>query len=184
MERLRNTLVARGVAAMAHESLEQAPVSQECVLVAGRASDSAHRVFEAARISLSHGPECLAMARAKIGKRTVLAVAGSDARGLVYALLELADRVNFAADPLAALNTIKPVSEQPANKVRSVARAFVSDVEDMSWFRDRAFWSNYLTMLAGQRFNRFSLTFGIGYDFTTDISDCYFHFAYPFLLSV
>jgi hypothetical protein len=38
-------------------------------------------------------------------------------------------------------------------------------------------------MLATQRFNRFNLAFGLGYDFTTDIRDCYFHFAYPFLLS-
>ncbi len=38
-------------------------------------------------------------------------------------------------------------------------------------------------MLATQRFNRFSLTLGIGYDFTTGIRDCYFHFAYPFLVS-
>ena len=68
--------------------------------------------------------------------------------------------------------------------VRSVARAFVSDVEDKPWFNDRNFWPSYLSMLATQRFNRFNLTFGLAYDFTTDIRDCYFHFAYPFLLSV
>ncbi len=39
-------------------------------------------------------------------------------------------------------------------------------------------------MLAAHRFNRFNLTFGLAYDFTTDIRDCYFHFAYPFLVSV
>jgi len=76
------------------------------------------------------------------------------------------------------------VSERPANAIRSIARTFVSDVEDKSWFQDRAFWSRYLTMLAAQRFNRFHLMLGIGYDFTTGITDCYFHFAYPFLLAV
>ncbi len=76
------------------------------------------------------------------------------------------------------------VSEQPANAIRGIARAFVSDVEDKSWYQDRAFWSRYLTLLAAQRFNRFHLMLGIGYDFTTNITDCYFHFAYPFLLSV
>ena len=35
-----------------------------------------------------------------------------------------------------------------------------------------------------QRFNRFSLTLGLGYDFPTDIRDAYFYFAYPFLISV
>ncbi|HZG26535.1 MAG TPA: hypothetical protein VEZ17_18230, partial [Chitinophagaceae bacterium] len=42
----------------------------------------------------------------------------------------------------------------------------------------------YLTMLAGQRFNRFNLSFGIGYDFLQDVTDGYFVFAYPFLMAV
>ncbi|HEY3914454.1 MAG TPA: hypothetical protein VGN61_08215, partial [Verrucomicrobiae bacterium] len=45
-------------------------------------------------------------------------------------------------------------------------------------------WQRYLTILATNRFNRINLAFGLGYDFTTGITDCYFHFAYPFLLSV
>jgi len=39
-------------------------------------------------------------------------------------------------------------------------------------------------MLATQRFNRFNLSFGIGYDFLTNVTDSYFLFAYPFLLTV
>ena len=91
--------------------------------------------------------------------------AGQDARGLVYALLELADRVRNSADPAAALTLPAMVAEQPANVVRSVTRLFTSDVEDKPWFNDREMWPRYLTMLATQRFNRFNLSFGIGYDF-------------------
>src|ERR1041385_4454733 len=72
----------------------------------------------------------------------------------------------------------------PANTVRSVARFFVSDVEDKSWYNDRDFWRQYLPMLAANRFSRFNLTFGIGYDFARQIRDCYFHFPYPFLMDV
>ncbi len=79
---------------------------------------------------------------------------------------------------------MKPVSEHPANQIRSVGRSFASDVEDKPWFNDREFWTRYLTMLAANRFNRVNLTFGLAYDFTRDITDCYFHFAYPFLLAV
>ena len=74
--------------------------------------------------------------------------------------------------------------ERPANAVRSVQRLFTSDVEDKPWFNDREMWPRYLTMLAAQRFNRFNLAFGIGYDFLRDVTDAYFLFAYPFLLSV
>ncbi len=183
-EELREALAARGVSSQIYASLDAAPASLACILVAGRASNAARQLLGAAEVSLPDVPEALALARGKIGKRFVLLAAGADPRGLVYALLELADRVKFAADPMTALKSVKPVSEQPANAVRSVSRGFVSDVEDKPWFNDRNFWQSYLTLLATQRFNRFNLAFGLGYDFTTDISDCYFHFAYPFLLSV
>jgi hypothetical protein len=45
-------------------------------------------------------------------------------------------------------------------------------------------WKQYLTMVTAQRFNRFNLSFGIGYDFLQNVTDAYFLFAYPFFLSV
>ena len=183
-DQLRDALAARGVEAQIYPHLEQTSPSQECILAAGRSSASALQVLETAGVSLADAPESLALARGKAGKRTVLLAGGSDTRGLVYALLELSDRVNCAADPVAALKSVKPVSEKPANTIRSISRAFVSDVEDKPWFQDRAFWPPYLTMLAANRFNRFSLALGLGYDLPTGLRDCYLYFAYPFLLSV
>ena len=107
-------------------------------------------------------------------------IEGGDARGLVYGVLELADRVALGA-PLAP---DEPVVGRPANEVRSVARLFCSQVEDLGWFRDRAFWDRYLTMLATHRFNRFSLTLGLGYNYHRGVTDAYLYFVYPFLLSV
>ena len=109
---------------------------------------------------------------------------GRDAAGLVYALLDLADRVENGADAVASLDIRKAESERPANVVRSVNRLFTSDVEDKPWFNDREMWPRYLTMLATQRFNRFNLSLGIGYDFVRNVTDSYFLFAYPFLLDV
>jgi len=177
-------LTARGVAAQVYQNLDQASASQECILVSGINSDLAKHILDRAGIWLPGAPEAMALARGKIEFRMVLLAAGSDARGLVYALLELVDRMNFAGDPVAMLKAVRPVSERPANAIRSIGRAFVTNIEDLPWFNDRNFWTAYLTMLAAQRFNRFNLAFGLGYDFTTDIRDCYFHFAYPFLLSV
>jgi hypothetical protein len=39
-------------------------------------------------------------------------------------------------------------------------------------------------MLVAQRFNRFNLALGLGYDFAREIRDAYLHFAYPFLVGV
>ena len=83
----------------------------------------------------------------------------------MYALLELADRVQHAGDPYPAIQAQEPLAEQPFNQTRSIGRSFVSDVEDKPWFNDRAMWPAYFSMLAAQRFNRFTLNFGIGYGY-------------------
>jgi len=78
----------------------------------------------------------------------------------------------------------RSIAGRPANAVRSVQRLFTSEVEDKPWFYDREMWPHYLAMLAENRFNRFNLSFGIGYDFLRGVTDAYFLFAYPFFLSV
>ncbi len=119
-----------------------------------------------------------------IAAKPGLRASASDPRGCVYALTELADRVRYGSDPLAALTLASPLLVQPANAVRSIARAFVSEVEDKPWYHDKAFWSDYLTALVTNRFNRFSLTLGLGYDFPRGVTGDYLHFAYPYLLDV
>ena len=127
--------------------------------------------------SVAHGArESLALAPA--GNQTLRAE-GADARGLVYALLELADRARQAPGRIAS-----PIVERPANPVRSVMRQFTCERLDKPWFYDREMWPRYLTMLATERFNRLHLAFGLGYDSLQQVADSYFLFLYPFLLSV
>lgn len=102
----------------------------------------------------------------------------------MYALLELADRVRHSEHPLSTLEQLQALVERPANSFRSIGRIFCSDVQDKPWFYDREMWPAYFSMLATERFNRFSLNFGIGYDFLDNVTDAYFLFAYPFLLAV
>jgi hypothetical protein len=111
-------------------------------------------------------------------------VCSGGARGLAYALVELAERVGAADDAIAALRPAAPIAETPANRVRSVLRAFCSDVEDKPWFYDEAGWTGYLDLLAASRFNRLQFALGFGYDFPTGVTEDYFHFAYPYLVDV
>ncbi len=97
------------------------------------------------------------------------------------------NRRNFliAAGALAGAPALpQSTAERPANAIRSIQRLFTSEVEDKPWFYDRAMWPRYLAMLAENRFNRFNLSFGIGYDFLRAVTDAYFLFAYPFFLAV
>ncbi len=111
-------------------------------------------------------------------------VTGIDRRGIVYGLLELTERVRLNDNPFTALHLSAPVVEITPNKVRSVARAFLSEIEDKSWFYDRAFWQEYLDAIAFARFNRFNFALGFGYDFPRGVTGDYLHFAYPYLVEV
>jgi hypothetical protein len=184
MRELEKTLSQRGLAVQRASSMEASSRGDFCILASGESSVAARKLLDEARLSLPAGPEALALVWGKLVHNSVLLACGSDVRGLVYALLELVDRVDCSPSLADALNPKKNVIERPANAIRAISRSFQSDVEDKPWFNDREFWPPYLTMLAAQRFNRFSLSFGLGYDFTRHITDCYFHFAYPFLVSL
>ncbi|HWC18542.1 MAG TPA: hypothetical protein VG498_16140, partial [Terriglobales bacterium] len=165
-------------------SLEEAPRSDIYVVAAGKPTPQVSAWLQAAGIRFPTNPESLALVSTSHQGRHLVLACGRDARGLMYALLELADRMRHGHDLEQTLRVEKPISEEPFNEVRSIGRLFVSDVEDKPWFNDREFWQNYFRMLATQRFNRFSLNFGIGFDTLQKVTDSYFLFLYPFLLDV
>jgi hypothetical protein len=184
VEQLKESLARRQVGTQFVARIAEAAAGLPCLVVSANGSPQAKEILAESRLNLYEAPESLGLVPGKSGGRPVLAACGIDSRGLTYALLELADRVTHAEHPLAAFAQRRPIIERPANKIRSVMRVFASDVEDKSWYYDRSFWRRYLTMLAAERFNRFSLALGLGYDFTSGIRDAYFHFAYPFLVTV
>jgi hypothetical protein len=184
IKQLEEILAAHGVSVFRCETLAQAKSTDLCILAAGLASPGAARILKQSHAAVSKTAESLGLIPAKVGDKQVILACGYDTRGLVYALLELADRAQNSSNALAALAIDRPILESPANTVRSVTRLFTSDVEDKPWYNDREMWPRYLSMLASQRFNRFNLAFGIGYDFIRQVTDAYFLFAYPFLLKV
>lgn len=186
-EHLAQTLKTCGISVTRVAKVQDAGEGSLCIVAAGAENASAERMLRSAGISVANVPEALALASVHERERPVLLACGRDVRGLVYALTELADVVMSASDSRTAMNALAAVettTEQPANEVRSMMRSFCSDVEDKPWYNDRAMWPAYFDMLATQRFNRFNLAFGIGYDFIRQVTDAYFEFTYPFLLKV
>jgi hypothetical protein len=173
-----------GWGVLRRDALGDAPADIPVLVIAGASAPVARDVLKAHKLALPAAPEALAIVAGRFAERNVTLACGSDVRGAVYATLELADRVRHASDPEDALRITTPVAEKPANRIRSIARCFESDVEDKPWFYDKSFWQAYLTMLATQRYNRFSLTLGLGYNRPRNVRDVYFYFAYPFLVSV
>ncbi len=181
---LRTALGTRGSAVNMVPRFDAAPAGTRCVVVAGAGSAAAQSILKAASVTLPSVAESLCLVSGAIAGRQALLASGSDVRGVVYALLELADRAAYADSAVDPLMVRTAIVEQPVNTIRSCARCFESDVEDKAWFYDRGHWTEYLSMLAAHRYNRFNLTFGLGYNSARNVPDAYFYFAYPFLLAV
>ncbi len=181
---LERALTGQHVKVSRPATLAKAPRGDVCLLVSGADTPVARNILKQAGTKVAKAPESLGLVPGRLETKSVVLACGSDSRGLVYALLELADRVNCATDPLAALDLRKPFLEQAANSVRSINRCFQSEIEDKPWFNDRSMWSAYLTMLASNRFNQFNLSMGLGYDYPQAVTDSYTYFTYPFFVSV
>jgi hypothetical protein len=184
VKELEKSLASEGIEVHRYDQLAQARSGDFNIVVAGSDSSIARLLLKDAKTDIPTVNEALGLVPVISDDKQVLLACGYDVRGLVYALLELVDRVQYSDQPFGSLTIHKPIIERPANAVRSVSRLFVSEIEDKPWFNDREMWKQYLTMLASLRFNRFNLSLGIGYDFLQNVTDAYFLFAYPFFFSV
>ena len=183
LKEVSQALAQHGIKVGEFASLQQTPAISFCIVASASHRNPARELLDTSAVALFDEPESLALAPfAKENKHGILAC--GDVRGLMYALLELADRARHSDSPLSALEQREAIAERPFNSIRSIGRIFSSDIQDKPWFYDREMWPAYFSMLAMQRFNRFSLNFGVGYDFLDNVRDAYFLFAYPFLLSV
>jgi hypothetical protein len=181
---LENSLSTRGVAVKRLTRFDRRSEIDLWIVVSATNRALARQLLQKAGLVMPQHDESLSLVAGKLYGKDMLLAGGTDTRGIVYAVFELADRVQYSSAPLDGLRLSRPVIEKPANAVRAINRCFVSIVEDKPWYNDRRYWQAYLSMLAAQRFNRFGLSFGLAYDFTRNITDCYFHFAYPFLVAV
>jgi hypothetical protein len=87
----------------------------------------------------------------------VLAVAGTDAVGLMYGLLEIADRVRL--EGAGAFDGIEDAVDLPDHRIRGLDRFIMGPMDD-EWFYSDDFWEYYLDRLAYCRFNRFVIVSG------------------------
>jgi hypothetical protein len=176
--RLAAALTAHGIALHVVQDVKQA---NGLLIVVGTPRSPLVADFPAA----SEGwgtPDSFRLVAGKIEDRPAVLVSAMDVRGFVYGLHELAERVVFGGP--VALHLDEHIEQSSPNSVRSVARAFLSEIEDKAWFYDREGWRAYLDMLTAARFNRFNFALGFGYDFPKGVTGDYLHFPYPYLVEV
>ncbi|MCL2059525.1 MAG: hypothetical protein FWH01_10810, partial [Oscillospiraceae bacterium] len=104
-----------------------------------------------------------------VGGAAVLS--GSDARGLAYAVMEMAERVVERGE--AALLELEPETKAPSVAVRGIDK-LICNTGDCDWWMSEDYWRYRLEGMLRARFNR--LTFLVGFD-TSYLSPPYPYFV-------
>lgn len=158
--KLKDALRGKGVEISEAES--QLSGSDLVVLVGlGNGHGAAATALAELKASIPNGPEalCVRTDGRYLGKPAIV-VAGSDDVGLMYAALDLADRVGWTASGGNPFQFVRDVYESPALKERGVVMFTMNRAYFESRLFDEQFWARYFDMFAKNRFNRLVLVFG------------------------
>lgn len=131
------------------------------MLILGTQADSERIRFLLSQndLQLPGAKESLLVKRLNEHGRTILMVTGSDDRGLMYALLELAEQVKHLEKEQDWFAALKESSQKQLVPVRSMAVLLHSENCEKDWYYSKDYWEEYFRMLATDRWNAFNLIF-------------------------
>jgi hypothetical protein len=158
--KVRLALEAKGIEVEQATSLEDA---RGAILIVGGTTEGAGpagKLLTARNLTKPKKAESLLIRHVTLNGKRSLLVAGADDRGLMYGLLDVADRIGWAEDPNKPLSEVRNAEEEPAVAERALSIYTMHQGNFESYFYDEAYWARYLDMLAANRFNTFALLFG------------------------
>ena len=161
IEKLRAALGAAGWTATIVRT--EATADGERLILAGAGSPDgpSARALRDAGIALPTAAEALAVKKVSLRGKPTLLLHGADDRGLMYALLDAAERIGWAAHPAAEpFSEIRDLTESPFVRDRSLSVYTMNRAHWESRFYDERYWARYFDTLAASRFNRFLIVFG------------------------
>src|ERR1035441_995016 len=149
LAKLQEALRARGVAVMA--SAAQA----DYVILAGAGPSP---TLPGWNVPAPPGRESLTIWRGRYRNKPALALRGGDARGLMYAALDTAERIAWSSnDPF---QYVRDTTEKPYLAERGISMYTMQRAYFESRLYDEAHWKRYFDMLAADRINSFVVIFG------------------------
>ena len=143
-----------------------------CGLAGGR--EFAGAPFQEFRLSVPAKAEALAIQKLDYQGRPAYAVAGFDERGLMYAELDVADRIRWSTNAEQPLSEVRDSVEKPEIASRGITLFAMNRAYWESRFYDEAYWRRYFDLLAQNRFNSVVVIFG--YENGGFLAPCYPYF--------
>jgi hypothetical protein len=159
LEMLRQSLNAKGLAVETAGAGEKA--QGHFFIVAGVRSDTQEAgLLRAIKTPLPQGPQALVIRRTMYQGKPALILCGSDALGLMYAALDVADRVSWAAGSQNPFSEVRDTSEGAYLLERGVSMYTMQRAYFESRLYDENHWQRYFDLLAHSRINAFTVIFG------------------------
>ena len=135
------------------------PAGADFVVLAGLPAD--RRVAAAlARGTLPVGPQALAVRRTTWQGKPAVVLCGSDSRGLMYAALDVADRVGWTTSNPDPFSRVRDTNETPYLAERGISMYTMQRAYFESRLFDENYWKRYFDLLARSRINTFTIIFG------------------------
>ncbi len=159
LERFLKVLKMTGVPYRSADSIEMAHSSNILLVGTLNASNLIKEFKKNGELELADVKEALAVKRVKRGENNILIVAGTDDRGLMYALSELAQQVKAVDKSSTWFTSVKEVSESPLVPVRRIMVLLHNEDCEQEWYYSKEYWQDYFGMLAANRWNAFNLVF-------------------------
>jgi len=157
---LEKSLGERGLSV---RRVTEATGSESDVLIfAGVVSNDggAVRALRGLEVSMPEGPEALVIRHAELKGKPAIVLCGSDARGLMYAALDAADRISWSRKGTDPFVRVRDTRESPYVRERAVSIYTMQRAYFESRLYDEIYWRRYFGMLAHSRINSFVVVFG------------------------
>ena len=105
-------------------------------------------------------PQSVSIHRSRYRGKPAVSLSGGDARGLMYAALDTADRVRWSERVEDPLGGVRDVSEKPYLAERGVSIYTMQRAYFETRLYDEKYWERYFDLLASSRINNFIVIFG------------------------
>lgn len=164
LTKLTDALLAKNITFEKVGSVDEA--NGKSVIVAGLANGdgTASQMLKSGNHTMPQVAEALTIWKTDWQKKPVWVISGFDDRGLMYGLLDVANRIGWSSNTKSPLSEVKEITEQPAITERAISLYVLNRTYWESRFYDEAYWASYLDMLAQNRFNTFVVILGYNYD--------------------
>ncbi|MGA2497109.1 MAG: hypothetical protein ABSH20_05180 [Tepidisphaeraceae bacterium] len=160
IEKIAAALRAKQIAFETAESPQTA--RGRALVLAGLSSGdgAAADLLKSANVPAPRTPESLVIRNTTLAGKPALLIAGADDRGLMYAELDVAERIAWSTDAARPFEHVRDIAESPAVTERAISIYTMNRAYWESRFYDGAYWDRYLATLAANRFNTLVIIFG------------------------